>query len=166
MLEVQQLNGKKHDRKRFDCGVESLNDYLVTQAASAGKKGISSTNVLVDTDNPERIIGYYTLCYCTVKAPPSEVRLKKYPHPVAALRLARLAVDKDYHGNRFGEQIIAYIFQQIAKSEINALAPILGLFVDAKEDAVGFYLKLGFLEVGKNGSYHEMYTPIGTIVSG
>lgn len=55
------LDKTKHDRKRFDCGVEPLNNYLKVQASQQARKDNTRTYVLEDPQNESRIIGFYTL---------------------------------------------------------------------------------------------------------
>jgi len=48
-------------RGGFDCGVEVLNRHLKDLATQHRARGIATTFVLIDTDQPTRILGYYTL---------------------------------------------------------------------------------------------------------
>jgi hypothetical protein len=63
---VEELDPKRHDRARFDCGVEILNRYLKNLATQHRAKGIATTFVLIDPDEPARILGYYTLSAATL----------------------------------------------------------------------------------------------------
>jgi uncharacterized protein (DUF1778 family) len=55
------LEKTKHDRTRFDCGVEPLNNYLKVQASQQARKDNARKYVLEDPQNESRIIGFYTL---------------------------------------------------------------------------------------------------------
>ncbi len=55
------LDKSRHDRKRFDCGVKALNNYLQMMASQQIKKDNTRTFVLEDEQHPQFIIGYYTL---------------------------------------------------------------------------------------------------------
>ena len=55
------LDKATHDRQQFDCGVESLNNYLKVMASQQSQKDNTRTFVLVEEQNAERVIGYYTL---------------------------------------------------------------------------------------------------------
>ncbi|MBS0612603.1 MAG: hypothetical protein JSS24_05485 [Proteobacteria bacterium] len=63
---IQELDTKQHDRAGFDCGVEPLNRYLKQLAAPHRGKGIATTFVLVDSDQPAKILGYYSLSVATL----------------------------------------------------------------------------------------------------
>lgn len=49
-----------HNREAFDCGEESLNDFLKRFARQNNEKGLGRTFVAVKSDEP-RIYGYYTI---------------------------------------------------------------------------------------------------------
>jgi len=55
------LDKKKHDRQRFDCGVDPLNNYLKVMANQQAAKNNTRTFILEDDSNSAYIIGYYTL---------------------------------------------------------------------------------------------------------
>ena len=46
------LDKKKHDRKRFDCGVAPLNNYLRVMANQQAAKDNTRTFILEDDLNP------------------------------------------------------------------------------------------------------------------
>lgn len=57
-----ELLGKQHDRDRFDCGRhEAFNQFLKQAARQHIQKGVSRTFGLVDTEQPESVIGFFTL---------------------------------------------------------------------------------------------------------
>jgi len=145
MLETQKLDTKLHNRQGFSCGVKELDSYLTKQSNQAHTKNLSRTYVLIDTDDPAKILGYYTLAYDTC-SPPRQSRLyKKYLHDVPVMLLARLAVSVDSKGNRFGEQMLLDVIEKVAMSHDEALAPTIGLYVDAKNElAKNFYEKYNF----------------------
>lgn len=159
MLDLVRLDPKLHDRKEFDCGVPALNTYLQKQAVASSKRSLTNTYVLIDTDNPQQIIGYITLTYGECVSPDSGP-LKNYPHPVPAIKLCRMAIANDFKGMRLGEQLLVdAIGRTAATTEVDSLAPVVGLFVDAKEEAVKFYLKYGFIQV-RAGNESLLYLPI------
>ena len=147
MLDLVRLDPKLHDRKEFDCGVPALNTYLQKQAGASDRRSLTNTYVLVDTDNPRQVIGFITLTYGECVSPDSGP-LKNYPHPVPAIKLCRMAIANDFKGLRLGEQLLIHAIERTAATAgANSIAPVVGLFVDAKPDAVGFYLKYEFIQV-------------------
>ena len=61
MIEEHLLDPELHDRKAFTSGVAELDDYLQRFAVQQSKKGIAVVRVLIDTNMPANILGYYSL---------------------------------------------------------------------------------------------------------
>ncbi len=146
MLEDRALDAGVHDRNGFDCGVPKLNDYLKRLAEQHRRKGVSTPFVLVDTDAPNEILGYYCLSAAQVDAAAlHESDRKKLPrYPVPCFRLGRLAIRKDRHGQGIGKLLLACAVDRClkARSDVAAYA----LIVDAKgENARQFYEHYGFV---------------------
>lgn len=160
MLKIERL-GKHHNRKRFDCGDQKLNEFLQKTARQHADRDISRTFVLVDSDSPGTILGYYTLTVC--EAMPAEIsdpRLQHYPHPMPAAKLARLAINADKQKNGFGQNLLLNAMERPAR--ISEDAGLVGMFVDAKDDkAAGYYRKFGFIPTENNP--FVLYLPIATI---
>ncbi len=68
---------------------------------------------------------------------------KKFPnYPLPILRIARLGVDKRYQSQGVGGQLLKKMFYLAL--ELEALVGCVGIFVDAKDDAISFYKKYAF----------------------
>jgi hypothetical protein len=61
MMNTVLLDKTTHDRNRFDCGNESLKNYLKLMASQQSKKDNTRTFVLEDETNNRHVIGFYTL---------------------------------------------------------------------------------------------------------
>jgi len=81
------LDKHKHLRKRFDCGVEALNNYLCMMANQQSRKDNSRTFVLEDDSNPTHIIGFYTLTMAPIDLSALPPSLQKLFITVADVRL-------------------------------------------------------------------------------
>ncbi len=161
-MRVIELLGKHHDRDGFDCGNEALNQFLKQTARQHIQKGISRTFVLIDTEQPEIIIGFFTLTLCEVRVEklPSKFA-KKYPHIVPGVKLARLAVSKGYQRQEIGEVMMIEAMQRALVVAENAGG--IGLFVDAKDElAKTYYSRYGFVSL--DNALLEMFLPLSTIV--
>jgi ribosomal protein S18 acetylase RimI-like enzyme len=149
-----------HNRGGFDCGVPELNTFLKATARQHGQKGISRTFVL--TDGTPDILGFFTLTLCEVIAeqiPAAYAR--KYPlHGLPAVRLARLAVSRREQKKGYGELMLAEAVHRTAL--IAEQAGVIGLFVDAKDDAARrFYVRYGFLTIPEHPL--QLFLPIDTV---
>lgn len=144
-LKIETL-GKHHDRNAFQCEEPALNSYLYRMAGQHAARGISRTRVVVNAASPSVVLAFYSLCPCEVPPPAGLPGLKKYPHNVPAMRLTRLARDARYRGEKLGE--IALIDAIRLTVRAYELVGGIGLFVDAKNEAVArYYEEYGFLPV-------------------
>ncbi|EIC2298968.1 GNAT family N-acetyltransferase, partial [Vibrio cholerae] len=107
MMNTVLLDKDKHDRNRFNCGIEALNNYLKVMASQQAKKDNTRTFVLEDDNNSAYIIGFYTLTMTPIdlKALPDKLQ-KKHQSSTSGGLIARLAVDDRYKGKGFGEWLL------------------------------------------------------------
>jgi predicted N-acetyltransferase YhbS len=160
-VKVVELLEKHHDRDGFDCGSEALNQFLGQTARQHVQKGISRTFVLVEMEQPNVIIGFFTLSLCEVRSASLSPQLaKKYPLKVPAVKLARLAVAKNSQRKGIGGILMVEAMQRAVIVAENAGG--IGLFVDAKDIAVKtYYESYGFNSLGDNSLV--MFLPLSTI---
>src|SRR6266705_2005659 len=108
------LLDQRHDRASFTCGVESLDRYLKTQASQDVRRKANAVFVLIERDEPARILGYYTLCAMAISQGdvPEAARkhIPRYPL-VSATLIGRLAVAKDRQGQRLSSVLLADALQ-------------------------------------------------------
>jgi GNAT superfamily N-acetyltransferase len=101
--------------------------------------------VAITTVSEARILGFFTVSPATLDADhvPSKRRLPPYPVPV--LRVARLATDEHARGVGIGGALLRHCIELAEKmrDEVGCV----GLLVDAKPGAPGFYERLGFVPV-------------------
>lgn len=145
VLEEQPLNPDIHDRAGFSCGGPELDDYLHRFAAQQRRKGVCTVHVLVDTEKPSLILGFYTLSAAQVDIDElSDADKKKLPrYPVPCFRLGRLACRTDQHNKGLGKLLIGCAVERClqARKQVAAFA----LIADAKNlEAKTFYEHYGF----------------------
>jgi GNAT superfamily N-acetyltransferase len=131
----------QHDIEDFRSGEASLDDWLKRRARANQVSGASRTYVLCDG---KRVIGYYALAsgVVTVESAPGRFR-RNMPNPIPVVVLARLAVDRDWHGRGLGRSLFRDAAQRVANAA-DAIG-IRGIVVHAiSEEAKKFYLALGF----------------------
>ncbi len=143
MMNTVILDKNKHDRKRFDCGIIELNNYLKLMSNQQAKKDNARTFVLEDKNNSSHIIGFYTLTMVAVDMGnlPKNLQKKHYSATSGGL-IARLAVDKRYKGQGFGEWLLIDALKKLLNASDTVGFPI--VIVDAKDGAKAFYLRYGF----------------------
>lgn len=138
--------GERHNRKSFNCGQETLNDYLKRFARQNTAIGSSRTCVAVTPDDP-RVCGYFTLSAGAVALSdfPEEVR-KGWPRLVPSVHLGRFAVDRDFQGQRLGKALLDVVLERtVLASEIVGILVLELWAID--EGARNFYRKFDFTEL-------------------
>lgn len=142
-LDPQPLDNE-HRINGFDCRVGSLDIWLVKHARAAAGAGSARTYVVVDTEQ-DRVVGYHALSLASIEhADATERGRKGMPrHPIPAMLLTRLAVDKAVQGKGIG----AFLLRD-AMSRALSVAEQAGmrlLLVHAlKDEARAFYEHFGF----------------------
>lgn len=160
MLEEQPLDPEIHDRAAFSCGVRELDDYLHRFAVQQERKGIGNVYVLVDSDRPDMILGFYTLSAAQLDAAGlSDSDWKRLPrYPIPCFRLGRLACRNDRKGQGLGRLLIGCAVERClqARKQVAAFA----LVVDAKSaEAKAFYQHYGFTSCADRDE--TLYLPLG-----
>ena len=99
---------RAHERKRFDCGAVTLNEYLVRFARQNHESGGAKTFVAVPPEESTRILGYYSLSPASLAyaRTPAIVRRGLGRYEVPVFRLARLATDLSVQGQGLGGQLL------------------------------------------------------------
>lgn len=162
MLQIQLLS-RQHRREAFYCGEHDLDEYLRKTARQHNEKGVSRTFVLVDTEKPGKILGFFTLAGCEVVATdlPSKYA-KKYPDKAPAARLARLAVSVDRQRKGLGGIMMVEAMRRTLSVSENI--GIIGFFVDAKnQDAREYYEQYGFIPLPDKPL--TLFLPLATLAA-
>jgi predicted GNAT family N-acyltransferase len=138
-----------HDRGGFTCGVESLDRYFKTQAGQDVRRKANAVFVLSREAEPDRVLGYYTLCAMAIaQGEVPETARKNIPrYPLVSCTLiGRLAVAKDQQGQRLGSILLADALQRASESASTVGSSM--VIVDALDEAAaGFYAAHGFVRL-------------------
>lgn len=141
--------GEMHDRAGFTCGVESLDRYLKTQAGQDVRRKANAVFVLGLEAQPERVLGYYTLCAMAISQGevPEAARkhVPRYPL-VSCTLIGRLAVAKEQQGHRLGSILLADALQRAFESA-SAVGSSMVIVDALDEAAAGFYAAHGFVRL-------------------
>ena len=141
LAEVRILR-RDDDRSGFCSGNVDLDRYFARYAGqNQFRHHLGVTWVAVEEGD---IVGFATVAPSQVEVAQLPVdarrRLPKYPLPV--LRLARLAVDERVRGRGVGRVLLRTVFA--LAQEMARTVGCVGGVVDAKDEAVRFYERLGF----------------------
>lgn len=155
---IEPLNPSKHRREEFDCGVDSLNDYLKKRARKEMDAGLAVCFVAVTESDPGCIAGFYALSAATIlTAALPEAETKKLPRygDFPATLLGRLARSIDFKGQGLGDRLMMSAFARAAHAaeEVASWA----IVTDPKDDnARRFHEEFGFSELGANRLFMTM----------
>lgn len=142
-LDPQPL-GNEHRINGFDCGVGSLDIWLVKHARAAAGAGSARTYVVMDTEQ-DRVVGYHALSLASIEHADATDRARKgMPrHPIPTMLLARLAVDRTVQGKGLGAFLLRdAMVRALAVAEQAGMRLLLVHALN--EDARAFYEHFGF----------------------
>lgn len=156
------------DRSRLDSGNIDLDRFFRRYAGqNQFRHHIGVTYVSVDG---EAILGFVTVSAAAIETSglPAAQRRNLPGYPLPVLRVTRLAVDRRAQGKGVGQALLRFSFS-LAHEMAKTLGCV-GVVVDAKTDAVGFYTKFGFFPLDvEAGQLHDrpeptaMFLEIGAI---
>jgi len=146
-------------RGLFCCGVEALDRYFHRQVSQDIRRRLTACYVALCGDS-EHLCGFYTLSACHIALPdlPAEITRNLPPYPaIPAVRIGRLAVDRQFRGQGLGSAMLVDAARRVIESAIAAFA----LVVDAKDTrAVAFYEHHGFSRLAVEGEPRTLFVPL------
>lgn len=134
--------GPDHIVHAFDCGEESLNQWLWRHARRSD--GRSSRTFVVCVG--QHVIGYYALSTGSVtqSGVPGRIR-RNMPDPIPVVVLGRLAIDLKHQGSGIGTGLLRdALLRSFAAAESIGVRAV--LVHSLSDDARRFYLRHGFIE--------------------
>lgn len=162
------LNKAKHDRPSFDCGDESINRFLHTQAAKQMGNNLSITRVLPTVsplpNGKFPICAFYTITPSSVKRAdfPDEISKKLPMYPIPVFLLAQLGVHIDCQGQGLGDVTVTTALNHLW--ETNKQMRAYAVIVDCiNERVVRFYERLGFNYLCEHRGKPRLYIRMKTV---
>jgi GNAT superfamily N-acetyltransferase len=134
----------QHLLEGFDCGVQSLNTWITKHARQAVAAGSARVFVTVDAEL-EGVCGYYALAAAAIAHGDSTARARKGQprHPIPAVLLARLAVDRSVQSQGIGAWLLRDAMRR-ALSASDAVGIRVLLVHALDQNARRFYERWGF----------------------
>ena len=133
----------EHDRHTFDCGRESLNQWLRRHAWRNQLSGVSRVNVVCDSDSGA-IAGYVSLSAAQIeRAHLAKAAQRNQPDPIPALLLGQLAVDMRYQGRGCARSLMYFALTTAVRfaGDIGCFCVLTHPLDDVVRD---FYREFGF----------------------
>lgn len=99
---------KYHDRIAFNCGDDTLNQFLHCHARQSHEKGGAKTYIAVSDSDNKKVLGFYSLCPASIayELTPEVIKRGLARHEVPVFRLGRLAVDVSVQKQGLGGQLL------------------------------------------------------------
>lgn len=139
---------ENYQLKPFDCGNTDLNNFLTDDALYYKQRLLAVTYIL---ENETDIIAYFSVSNDKISIPESDKAIwrkikKRFPFSkhrsdYPAVKIGRLAIDRDYQRMHLGTDILWFIKEMFVKDNRTGCSFVT---VDALQEAVPFYLKNGF----------------------
>ncbi|MFM7059065.1 MAG: GNAT family N-acetyltransferase [Planctomycetota bacterium] len=140
---------RSHQRRRFDCGRNEVNDWLHTKALQHQDKRLSATKVLLDKDHT--IAGFCTLATGQVDFGdlPSDLARKLPRRALPAAILAWLGVSVNCQGRKLGDLLLAQALRDCY--EAGRTFAFVAVILDCVDDrARAFHQRWDFAELPGN----------------
>ena len=151
---IEPLDLSAHDRTQFLCGEPTLDEWIRRFAGQAPRRDGARTYVVCDGP---RVIAYYSVCAFQVERDVAPPRVVFGGHPVPAILLARLAVDRSAQGLGMGSWLLLDALSLTASVAERIGARV--VVVHALHDrAAAFYLRYGFVRFDSRPL--SLYLPI------
>lgn len=154
----------QHDRKSFDCGERSLNQYLYSYASQDVRRRVNRVFVASTQNAPRQVIGYYSLSAGSLDTAdlPEELRRRLPKYPVPVVLLGRLAVAESHQGEGIGSVLLGDALQRIA--EASQVMAVYAVVVDAlNNQAADFYRQFGFIPLPSQP--RKLFLPMDSIAA-
>jgi GNAT superfamily N-acetyltransferase len=160
---IERLDPAKHRREKFRCESVELTDFLQKRARKEMDALASACFVIVPSDEPGRIAGFYTLSAAEIAAthlPPDLVkRLPRYAH-LPAILLGRLARDLAWRGQNIGGLLLIDALRRSLRQSCEVGAVV--VVTDPKDTrARAFYQRYGFQPLNEQ----RMFMPMKEIIA-
>jgi predicted N-acetyltransferase YhbS len=154
MMEIRSLR-EGEDRTAFRSGDPDLDRFFAKYAGqNQFRHHLGSTYVAVEDG---KILGFATVAAGSIEgeALPAAARRRLPRYPVPVLRLARLAVDTGAQDRGTGRALLRHMFHLALKMAEGF--GCVGVLVDAKPGAEGFYERFGFSRLDATEGRIESY---------
>lgn len=117
-----------HDRDTFDCGIDSMNEFLRKTARQHAAKHVGVTHVAVEEADTIRILGYVSLSMKPVNRAslPNAKKLPGGEYTVAFI--GQLATDREFQGCGIGERLLS--FAQLQALRVSSVFGLIGVALD------------------------------------
>lgn len=165
---IELLDPERHDRDRFSCGVETVDNYFRKTANKLAKAGNARVYVMISETGD--VIGFHALNAHSVdftELPSRYARTRPSHGAIPAAFISMIGVDQRYSGQGYGGDLLADALLRIvqAAERIGIAVVILDVLDDGNPDHVArrktLYLRYGFQALPSNPL--RLFLPVAAI---
>lgn len=165
---IELLDPERHDRDRFSCGVDTVDNYFRKTANKLAKVGNSRVYVMASETGD--VIGFYAVNAHSVdfaELPSRYARTRASHGAIPAAFISMIGVDQRYAGQGYGGDLLADALLRIvqAADRIGIAVVILDVLDDGNPDLVqrrkALYLRYGFEPLPSNPL--RLFLPVAAI---
>lgn len=146
----------------FDCGLDSVNEFLKNEALQNSNDLLSRTYV-VTQNKDKHVIAYITVCsHVLNRDEEGYVINRKFRGKIPTILIAQLGVDKDYKRRNIGKSLVQRCFSEIV--EVSKYIHFYTVIVDAANDKlIPYYESQGFNML--NPDRRRLYIHVKNIIN-
>lgn len=131
---------------------QEMDTFIKTVALKEQKNGLNTTHMLIDNEK-QYLVGFISLCNDSIILNPDDVAVMKLNYiTLPAVKIARLAINREYRNMALGKFLIGYSTVLIAN--IKEFSGVALVTLDCYEDKIDYYQNIGF-KLGSN-QYSEL----------
>ena len=153
------------DRSFFDCGEESLNNYIKRIVGQDRRRNLALCFALVDQDNIVK--GYFTLSNASISKEniPKTISKRKIGtyKDLPVTLLGRLAIDNSVKGKGYGEILLMDALRRCFDISQRGAGSMSVIVDPLNKKATDFYKKYGFIELTDSKRMFLMMDTIGEL---
>ena len=149
-MEIVPYN-RKYRRENFDCGKDSLNNYILRNVSKDVRSGACTCFVILQDE--DQVTAYYTLTAESIpkRDAPDKFQKKTTYEYIPVILLGRLAVDKSQMGKGYGKLLLIDALQRSLEVTTNQIGAVAVIVDPIDEEAIAFYSKYGFILLPTSG---------------
>lgn len=140
----------------FDCGVEAINQYVFDSFFATLLQHGYAYQILYN----KVVVGYYMIIFNHVRIEDCPDAIAEYTSGLSnylyCVEIKYLAIAEKFQNHKIGTNVLPTIIKSIKDFALNF--PIRLITIDARNDLVGWYKKMGFIEFPENPEWQEGYT--------
>jgi GNAT superfamily N-acetyltransferase len=135
---------REHNRKKFDCNDDAVNQFLREKAMQDQDRDLSRTMVLVNETRDAKIIcGYHTLVMSQIRQEEIPDDKPKITRGIPVILLGQIGIDVEFQGQGFGDLLLMDVQSRV--DEISRKVGIRALMLDARNEKLAeWYQKHDF----------------------